>query len=572
MRGSRLGTCFLQLVHFVPVPSPPKAIHKGASDNPLTEVFVLSDQCVERLFSQDGLKDDIQETLLRVLGELPEAYPCKSALQVPIGLSQLFFVNTWSRVAISPASKWDSDSDIRDLLCRIRSYAKTLDGCNDAVAFLADSDGAAVGNAHNLYAALARDLQSWCDCICEAADDPEETRNTIHNYVLHLNTVHESHSMESFASHTWQGASTGSYYNKQLQSFGQYRAAFLLECVMFSLNLRRAGLLKKALISAANCLPAFWASTLSELLSSGCLPSESTVSRARLYLDVSFMQHWREEWKRHMGQLGTKVDDPAALFMLADSSPQGHQNWFMVEVFGVRAGMLSEAAKLFEDLYALQLKDSISSEELEKSRSWVEELRACKFHHVLPPSALGPRHATLSHKTHALLHAMRLEADGWGQVQRILSSVASITSDQGVEMGLNLVRARLDSLFPYWMQGCADLQVDSGVGHGCTQDEVGAQQLLLRQQNRDAEPEPDPDPDFISLRKSLFVPGMFHITDGITKDMLKECKLWPDMKVHFEHILSFFHMYQRRSMFLQACLSQLPELRGFKGLFSTGPP
>ena len=80
------------------------------------------------------------------------------------------------------------------------------------------------------------------------------------------------------------------------------------------------------------------------------------------------------------------------------------------------------------------------------------------------------------------------------------------------------------------------------------------------------------DPEMISLRQSLFIPGMFHIVDGITKDMLKECKTWEDIQTQFESVLSFFHMHHRRTMFVQSCVSLLPELRGFQTFFSTGPP
>ena len=65
---------------------------------------------------------------------------------------------------------------------------------------------------------------------------------------------------------------------------------------------------------------------------------------------------------------------------------------------------------------------------------------------------------------------------------------------------------------------------------------------------------------------------MFHIVDGITKDMLKECKVWPDVKLHFEHLLSFFRKHYCRTMFVPSCLSAFPELRGYKDRFNTGPP
>ena len=451
MRGSRLGTCFLEVVQYIPLPSPQPAIHKGAAERPNTEVSSLTDQCVQRLLDQGNMADENRDGLILHLGESPpEDFPCKSAFQVPIGLGQLFYVQRWSTLAVSPTSKWDRDSDIFDLLSRVRKCSKNIENCSAAVAFVAEAAGSSPV-APNTYALLAQDLMSWSSSICASTDNPQETRDLIHRYVLDLNTAHESHSSEAFASYAWElgGAKHGKFYNQQLQAFGQYRAAFLLECVMFSFNLRRSGLLKKALIRAVRVLPPFWSSTLEDMLKGGCLPSEATISRARLFLDVAFMLHWQQVWKNQM-LAGATLDSksgpgeckcPGVLYLLADSSPQGQQNWFMVEVFGIHAEALPRAAELFEELYALQFRDGVGADELEIFRGWVEELRSAIFHHTLVPTGLGPRHATLAHKTQALLHSIRLESENWSQVQDFLSSVATITSDQGVEVGLNLASA-----------------------------------------------------------------------------------------------------------------------------------
>ena len=448
MRGSRLGTYFLEVVHYIPLASPEPAIHKGASERPTTEVFALTDQCVQRTLQQNNMEAEIHDSMAMVLGGAPpEGFPCRSALQIPVAFSQMFLTKTWSTLAISPASKWDRDSDISDLLDHIRRYSKQVEGCSDIVAFMADAQAP----SPDVYALLAQDLLSWSGCICASVDNPDEVRDQIHRYVLHLNTMHESHSHEAFMSHAWEVGTSkhGAYYNQQLQKFGQYRAAFL-----FSFNLRRAGLLKKALVGAVRCLPPFWSSTLEDMLKRGCLPSEATISRARLFLDVAFMLHWRQVWKTHM-LCGPSSDSasgpsgqcshprPGVLYLLADSSPQGQQNWFMIEVFGIHSDKLPRAAELFQNLFELQFKASVEADELESSRDWVEELRSAIFHHTLVPTALGPRHGTLARKTHAWLHSLRLESDTWCEVQGLLQSVATITSDQGVEMGLNLVNVRL---------------------------------------------------------------------------------------------------------------------------------
>ena len=184
MRGSRLGTCFLEVVHYIPLPVPEKAIHKGASERPNAEVFRLTEQCIQRMLSQgEGrMETNIHDAILMTVGsDPPKDYPCRSAFQVPVGISQPLFVKQWCTLAVSPTSKWDLDSDVLDLLERIRKYAKTLDASNSSMTFIADATSPV---AASVYALLARDLESWSGCICASVENPEDTRDQIHRYVL----------------------------------------------------------------------------------------------------------------------------------------------------------------------------------------------------------------------------------------------------------------------------------------------------------------------------------------------------------------------------------------------------
>ena len=578
------------MVHYVPLPVPEKANHKGAVEHPNTEIFTLTEQCVQRMLAQESVQDNIHDVLLMALGtEVLEDFPKQSAFQLPIGMSQLICLSRWKTLAVPPNSRWDRDSDIYDLLLRIRRISKSFPGGNELVSFTLQQAGQTETlAAPSMYVQLAQDLMAWTDSICASADSADETRDSIHRYVLFLNSTHAAHSADMFVSHAWEGGgNSGKHYNRELQSFGQYRAAFLLECVLFSLNLRRSGLLQKALQGGVRCLPPFWGATLQNMLQSSCLPSEAKLSRSRLFLDVSFMLRMKEFWRKLVvrppgaavrdscssGSTGVQEDDAGGvLYMLADSSPQRHQNWFMVEVFGVYAKQLDKCASCFEKLHALQFQESLGADVLEASLQWVEELRSCRFHHILPPTALGPRHATLSHKTHALLHALRLECDSWSHVQQLLDCVVTFTSDQGVEMNLNMAAASLEDLFPYWRLS-VDMRADTGIV-GCDRD-ADASAACARPADSQAHRGPDvipEDPEIISLRKSLFAPGMFHIVDGITKDLLRESTVWSRVKTNFESALKFFHKSFCRIMFLQSCLALYPDLRGWQSLFSTGPP
>eukprot|EP00959_Pyramimonas_sp_CCMP1952_P364050 7623551-Pyramimonas_sp.AAC.1 len=79
-------------------------------------------------------------------------------------------------------------------------------------------------------------------------------------------------------------------WNEELGKFVQYRAGFLLECIILSFNLRSAGALQTSLRQALRLLPSVWRGSLKAMVESGTATiSEATASRARLCVDAAFM-------------------------------------------------------------------------------------------------------------------------------------------------------------------------------------------------------------------------------------------------------------------------------------------
>ena len=90
------------------------------------------------MLQQENMRVDIEEALLMTLLERVSDYPVHSAIQLPVGICRLIDTGQWKTLAFSPASKWDRDSDIYDLLQTIRAHAVTLPGCNEQTSFIAD--------------------------------------------------------------------------------------------------------------------------------------------------------------------------------------------------------------------------------------------------------------------------------------------------------------------------------------------------------------------------------------------------------------------------------------------------
>ena len=90
-----------------------------------------------------------------------------------------------------------------------------------------------------------------------------------------------------------------------------------------------------------------------------------------------------------------------------------------------------------------------------------------------------------------------------------------------------------------------------------------------------AEPEPVPavssTVSAVSFQKLLYVPGLFHILDGATHELLNHSLLWPEMKPLYENAVRFFHHGHYRRFFLQCCFDE-SQMQGWSFLFDDGPP
>ena len=92
----------------------------------------------------------------------------------------------------------------------------------------------------------------------------------------------------------------------------------------------------------------------------------------------------------------------------------------MTETFGVYGEHLLEVAQTFFDLAMLSKRQSerehgeepLTVEALETILESTEAIRQATLRQTFPPTALGVRQTTLSHKVHAFLHSLRYTAHG----------------------------------------------------------------------------------------------------------------------------------------------------------------
>ena len=172
------------------------------------------------------------------------------------------------------------------------------------------------------------------------------------------------------------------------------------------------------------------------------------------------------------------------------------------------------------------------------------------LHHKSPPTALGVRQTTLSHKIHAFLHSLRLEQHTWQQLQQFLQSTFAYTSDMGTEGSFNLASVDVPEYFPYW----SDSSTNSHLSLEFGEDEGAAEHPIALGDVGDGGQMAPADCRTADLSGSLYIPGMFHIIDNATKDMLKKSFVWNNqVKAMLEAVLLFFNGFHRRRWFVARC-------------------
>ena len=103
--------------------------------------------------------------------------------------------------------------------------------------------------------------------------------------------------------------------------------------------------------------------------------------------------------------------------MLADSSARAGREWLLIEYYLVFEDMVDEFLQSMREIIRMQ-KDGES--DVLKMKRLSERMRAAVWHHILIPVALGARNMGLAAKWSAIIHALRIEADGWEMVAALV--------------------------------------------------------------------------------------------------------------------------------------------------------
>ena len=172
----------------------------------------------------------------------------------------------------------------------------------------------------------------------------------------------------------------------------------------------------------------------------------------------------------------------------------------------------------------------LSAEERTRLSSFL--LGAVKVH-VQVPTALAMGHMDLPSKVDATLHACSLETASLGDLQSMMDTTRSYTTDMGVEVGIADFRCQnLKSLLPNWHPA------------------------RCRQQFLDDTGEEDPyvPASPFLLRHCLGIAGMNHIVSNLAKDIDEALPGWSSFYSQVKNIASMLADSQRRKRLWHTCV------------------
>ena len=598
--AKRVGCVFLRVLDAIALAQPQDPIVSGFKSYANHKTFTITSHSQDSLVgapSVDGRTPNEQladwameaeyEICVTELSEDDLGPPC--ALVLPVQVAVLAAHGLISHLVIPPTSRFAPNPYLNPVIAKIRECSRDPPNLNHLPrhGLALDTETAKILESECLSLAeggLDRDMllkignslrehmqgrrQGDNRVAFADASVSEDGDLDLQQQIVYLEGLFRATAKEQVARSRLQPSTKGfqGVWNNDMGCRVTYKPAFLLQCVILSFNLRSSHAVPDVIHAAVQCLPEFWKETLKAMLAESQSPSPSTMTRARLSVDVAFMLFMRS---RHAQLL---QDPRATLYVKVDSTPLGGNNWEVAEYQLVAGADLKKAGQLALSLARLGSEcvgAQITSQQADQFVQITQELSGLLSHHVLPLGALGTRRATVAHIIHSIIFRLRLECSEWADVEKFISLTFSLTADQGTESKLgDVTEVNLQDNFPWWP---AQDPFDQGELVLLAQNDPALESEEMFGLQMEEAPQVREPPVACSLPgfvNSVRIPPHFHIIDKVSNSLLDALTLsWPRIERHFKAVVGFFHAGHTRKHFIKLCLP--PEVHF---LFSSGPP
>jgi hypothetical protein len=432
--------------------------------------------------------------------------------------------------------------------------------------------------------------------------DHEQVTQYLRSSILQLET--QADAMEMLRAGVFENLTTG---------FKRYNLVFLIRSLQVAMKLRNA---KQLRCTFADSLRALFLRNAThhhaasaevqyfiDILNDGSfpVPSPTIMSHIRFVLDCAFMLQQR----RRNAHFFEGKDARPCIYVLSDSSPQGHTNWLMSECFIVLAENLPDVSHKVWRLIQLGQKsweDDHDVDRVQEERDLVLWLKKAISHHVLPPVGLGSARCSLAHECHAFYHSLYLETGSASLLSEMTHSVTAVTTDKGTESGMVLAPdVQFDDYFPYFansplLSDCEDAPRPQSEARAASRT-AGGDASRPRSEGRPAgsasrprsegrpagsadsntvgqdasRSRPDGSHHKLGMQQALPVHGLSHFINNVTKGIADAMPhYWDEVYPLMNGLAGFLKARHTRERFVETCLSS-SRAELYKPLFATFP-
>ena len=324
--------------------------------------------------------------------------------------------------------------------------------------------------------------------------------------------------------------------------------------------------LRALFITSASCHQAASAEVqyFIDILNDGSfpVPSPTVLSHVRFVLDCAFMLQQRRRNK----YLFEQAERCPCIYVLSDSSPQGHTNRLMSECFIVLAEDLPHIAHKVWRLITIgnvSWENDHDEERVAEERGIVLWLNKVIYHHVLPPVGLGSARCSLAHECHAFYHSLYLETGSASLLSKMTHAVTSVTTDKGTESGMVLAPdVPFDDYFPYFAQSDFlpdgdDVSRPQSQGRDA-RSAAGGNASRPRSEGRPSECDAAmmASDDKLGMKQALPIHGLSHFINNVTKGIADAMPYyWAEVYPLMNGLAGFLKARFTRERFVETCLS-----------------
>ena len=316
-----------------------------------------------------------------------------TALILPWPSCHLIARGRWQSIALSSDSRWPKSCSASKTVRLWRRYeladnepSFSLDP-EDELRMASSKEDLFQPQRFQVVADFLRDNASY---FSSSSHDKEGEKMRIASYAQFLEQCVGACSEEGVVDsmhHT--RSSRGGWYTHQLGRRVEYFSEFFVKVLCLSLDLRSdhsaegGSYVKRTFSKAIKLMPPELRNLLEYLYNSTFFPSQSTISRASLYIDVMKVM-----CERHEALIAAK----AFLYSHKDASPQGGRLYQITEYFSFGGGGdgLIVAGRATCRLRSFSKQpEQISEKDLQTMTELMEIIRSAKGHHIFPPHVYG---------------------------------------------------------------------------------------------------------------------------------------------------------------------------------------